>query len=217
MAFYADSEADLGLSSSPFRSYRSAYGAAAAASKWLTPTMSLRTKATGYWGKAVISNSSERNKIKFFTLQEQLLMNATNMIMGYNPKRSWDVIPYGSAGFIRDCTHNDNSLGIGLGVMGQWSVSNQIKVYADLGVTFAGSSRKASDIEMTAGRYRYYSLEVGISMPLGLQLWGTHKERNGNKLRAVPVKYEFGSYRDITPTDSSLRKIVVEETPYQQV
>ena len=178
LSFYSQYEKNLDLSKSPFKSYRANFGAAATIGKWFTPEIGLRTKASGYWGKAVISDDAEKNAIRFYAIQEQAMLNLSNLIAGYNPDRLYSCIPYAGAGFVRNCTYNDNSFGLGLGVLNSFRINDQIKAHADLGLTFAGNSQLrelggAPDFQL--GRYKWLSLEIGLTFNLGRSTWGHAK------------------------------------------
>ena len=73
LSFYSSKEEGLGLSKSPFKSFRANFGAAATVGKWFTPEIGLRTKASGYWGKAFIGETPEENAIRFYALQASCL------------------------------------------------------------------------------------------------------------------------------------------------
>ena len=100
LSFYSQFEDGMNLSKSPFKSYRANFGAAATIGKWFTPEIGLRTKASGYWGKAVISDDAEKNSIRFYAFQEQAMLNLSNLIGGYRPDRLYSAIPYAGAGFV---------------------------------------------------------------------------------------------------------------------
>ena len=187
LSFYSSKEEGLGLSKSPFKSYRANFGASATIGKWFTPEIGLRTKASGYWGKAVIGTTPEENAIKFFAIQEQAMFNLFNIIQGYNPTRKWNIIPYGGVGFIRNCTHNENSIGAGFGIVNTYKLSEQLKLHFDFGLTFAGDNYKESGVDNIMGRYHWYSLEVGLAFNLGKHSWSRYANRKGEKVRMSPV------------------------------
>ena len=209
LSFYSSNEDNLNLSNSPFRAYRSTIGASLSANKWFTPDIGLRTKLNGYWGRAILGDTRELNSSKFFTLQEQVLFNITNMVMGYNTSRRWDVIPYGGVGLVRNCSYNESSIGAGVGLMGTYKLSDQIKLYTDLGVTFAGDNRKDDNSENIMGRYHFYSFELGVTIGLGRQFWGSKKNRQGKKLRMVPI--DLTRKTGVQLTDGDYQKILVEK------
>lgn len=186
LAFYSSKEEGMTLSKSPFMSHRANIGAAASVGKWFTPEIGLRTKMSGYWGKAIIGEEPAENDIKFFAIQEQAMLNMSNLLLGYNPTRFWNVIPYAGAGFIRNCTHNENSIGAGLGIINTLRISDHIKVNIDLGMTFAGDNHKSDGTENVMGRYRWYSAEIGLTFNLGKHGWSRYSNRKGEPLRIMP-------------------------------
>lgn len=187
LSFYSSKENGLNISKSPFRSYRANFGAAAAIGKWFTPEIGLRTKVSGYWGKAIIGLTPEENSIKFFALQEHAMFNLFNIINGYNPTRFYDIIPYGGVGFIRNCSHNENSIGAGFGIINAFRVSNHMKLHVDLGMTFAGDNHKKNGKENIMGRYHWFSMEIGLTLNLGKHSWSKYANRRGEKIRMFPI------------------------------
>ena len=191
LAFYSQFEDGLDLSKSPFKPFRANFGAAATIGKWFTPEIGLRTKASGYWGKAVISNSAETNAIRFYAIQEQAMLNLTNLAYGYNPERVYSLIPYAGAGFVRNCTYNENSIGFGLGLHNRFRINDQISAYADLGLTFAGENPAKSSADTPAfqlGRYKWVSLELGLTFALGRSTWG-HARKATQAIVSDPAGY----------------------------
>jgi len=180
LSFYSSAEGDLNLPKSPFSSIRSNFGATAAIGKWFSPEIGLRTKANGYWGKRILGADNLANNIKFFYLQEQVLVNASNIIAGYNPQRIWNAIPFIGVGFMRDCTHNDNSIGLSLGLTNRFRISNQLKAHFDLSYAFAGN--KKNEASSLYGRYRYLGLELGLTFKLGKNTWNKKKDNGERQL-----------------------------------
>ena len=84
-AWYSDQEHGKDLPVSPFKKFRSSPSAAIAVGKWFTPGIGLRTKLQGIWGKSVIDENSRSNK--YWNLNEHVLLNVSNMVLGYNPNR----------------------------------------------------------------------------------------------------------------------------------
>lgn len=52
-AWYSAEERGHGLAKSPFKKFRSNPGVSLAIGKWFTPSIGLRTKLQGIWGKKV--------------------------------------------------------------------------------------------------------------------------------------------------------------------
>ena len=180
LSFYSPAEGYLNLPKSPFSSVRSNFGATAAIGKWFSPEIGLRTKANGYWGKRIVGANNLANSIRFFYIQEQVLLNATNIFTGYNPQRIWNGIPFIGIGFMRDCTNNDNSFGIALGLTNRFRISDQMKIHFDLSYAFAGS--KKEDPASLYGRYRYLGMELGLTFNLGKNKWNKKKDNGDRQL-----------------------------------
>ena len=216
LSFYSGNES--GLSKNPFMTFRSNLGATATVGKWFTPEIGLRTKISGYWGKAVISENSEKNKIKFFSAQEQVMLNVTNLFKGYNPNRFWNIIPYGGVGFVRSCTYNENSISVSAGVINTFRLSSQIKAFADLGVTFAGDNYRDNNVSNIMGRYHWYAASVGFTFNLGKNAWSRHTNRKQENQYLAPV---ITSYEElITKKNIKVEKqriIANDPVPYGMV
>ena len=105
-AWYSNEEHGLGLARSPFKDFRSNPGASIAIGKWFTPGIGLRTKLSGIWGKAVTDDNNDGNCNKYWTLNEHVLFNLSNMLCGYNPNRVWNFIPFAGAGLTRSMSYN---------------------------------------------------------------------------------------------------------------
>ena len=209
LSFYSSKEEGMGLSKSPFKSFRANFGAAATIGKWFTPEIGLRTKASGYWGKAIIGTTPEENSIRFFAIQEQAMFNLNNIIGGYNPSRQWNIVPYVGFGFIRNCSHNENSIGAGFGVVNSWKVSDQLEPFIDLGLTFAGDNYKNSGVDNIMGRYRWYSIEVGLKFNLGKHSWSRFTNRNREKMRMRQVS-ENRQEKILNTHETDFQKIIAD-------
>lgn len=198
LSFYSQFEKDLGLSKSPFKSFRANFGAAATIGKWFTPEIGLRSKASGYWGKAVISDDANANSIRFYAIQEQAMLNLSNLLAGYDPDRMYSAIPYAGAGFVRNCTYNDNSFGVGFGLLNRFRINDQISAHADLGITFAGNNMYKESMDapkFQLGRYKWLSLEIGLTFNLGRSTWG-HARRSSAPVVTDPVGIEIPMQED---------------------
>ena len=208
LSFYSGREEGMGISKSPFASRRSNFGASAAIGKWFTPEIGLRTKASGYWGKAVSSINPQEENIRFFALNEQVMFNATNAILGYNGSRKYDIIPYGGVGLIRDVTHSETSIGASIGVMGTYAINHQMKVYADLGMTFAGSETGDYNGQSMMGKYHYLAASVGVTFNLGKSKWNKKVHRTKGVLPVVNMGKYDTSKIDTTKTKVSTELVV---------
>ena len=61
-AFYSGEEHGSGLSTAPWKSFRSNPQVGIAVGKWFTPGIGLRLKADGIWGKTVVFSENGKGK-----------------------------------------------------------------------------------------------------------------------------------------------------------
>lgn len=207
LSFYSGRETGMNISKSPFDGRRSNFGAAATITKWFAPEIGLRTKASGYWGKAISTLTPDEQNIHFFAVHEQAMLNITNILVGYNAARKYDIIPYGGVGVIRDVTHRETSIGASVGIMGTYSINNQMKVYADMGITYAGSETGNYNGMSTMGKFHYYGLSAGVIFTLGKSKWNKKTHRTKGLL---PI-FKIGNYDALVSMDTISKKIVDEK------
>ena len=139
-AFYTDEEhgvrGDLDLSNSPFEKERSSLGAAIAIGKWFTPGIGLRTKLQGIWGKMPHQWQREQVEgrfVRYWTLSEDVLLNLSNMILGYNPNRVWNFIPFFGGGISRNMTDNFYAMHLRVGLLNEFRLSKRVALNLELG------------------------------------------------------------------------------------
>lgn len=210
LSFYSTKEKGLNIPKSPFLSCRSNFGASATVGKWFTPEIGLRTKASGYWGKAIIGITPAENNIKFYALQEQIMLNLTNVVTDYSPTKFWNLIPYAGFGFIRNCTHNENSIGAGCGFINTFRINDHMKLNAEFGITFAGENYSETGKENVMGRFHWFSFEIGIQFNLGKHTWNRYSDRRGNKMSMTPVNKSFTEITTNKKTNISYKKVVAD-------
>jgi len=177
IASYSDQEKGSNLSKSPFKDFRGNVSPSIAIGKWFTPGFGLRTKATGIWGRSIISDDASTNAMKFMNIQEQAMFNLSNMLCGYSDTRVWNFIPYAGVGFIRNFDENVNGHGGSLGVLNTFKLSRKLALNLDLSFNISdddvegvnaghavyGKSLSAAD--------RYFAAEVGLTFNLGKATW----------------------------------------------
>ena len=174
-AWYSNEEHGLGLSRSPFKKFRSNPGASIAIGKWFTPGIALRTKLQGIWGKTVTDADNYGNHNSFWTLNEHVMFNLSNLIYGYNPNRVWNLIPFAGAGISRTMTHNLYAMQLSVGVQSSWKLNKHLNIYLE-----GGWNRLEGDvdgIEKSNGQRGWDShdnmfyAELGLNFNLGKATW----------------------------------------------
>lgn len=173
-AWYSDQEHGAGNSNSPIEDFRSHVGASVAVGKWFTPGIGLRTKINGIWGKTVLDNETSKSN-KYWTANEQVLFNLSNLICGYNEKRIWNLIPFAGGGITRNMSYNTYAMQLGVGVLNTFRVSPKLAVNLELGWDCLEGD--ADGIDKTNGNRGWDShdnrlyAEIGLTYNLGKATW----------------------------------------------
>ena len=133
-AWYSGEEHGQGLARSPFKKFRSNPGASVAVGKWFTPGIGLRTKLQGIWGKRVWDPETKTDGSfnRYWVVNEQVMFNLSNLLLGSNENRVWKVNVYLEAGWNRFETDID---GGHTGGERGWD-SHDNNLYAEVGLTF---------------------------------------------------------------------------------
>ena len=181
-AFWGNQEAGNDFSKSPFKGFRNNLGFSVAIGKWFTPGLGLRTKFNGIWGRTVVSEDKKTNANKYWTLNEQVLFNLSNMFCGYNESRVWDCIPYFGVGLNRNMSANVYAPVIGVGLLNEFKINNKWAINLDVnyGLSEAkydgqeellpGAEFKEGNFKL-ANRDRVLNVEVGVTYNLGKATW----------------------------------------------
>ena len=175
-AWYSGEEHGKNLASSPVEKFRSNPGAAFAIGKWFTPGLGLRTKVQGIWGKTVTDDNNAGNGNKYWVLDEHIMFNLSNLLMGYNEDRVWNVVPFVGGGIGRTMTHNLYAMNLSAGIQSTWKVSKLLNIYLE-----GGWNRFEGDIdgnELVTRTNRGWDshdnnlyAEVGLTFNLGKATW----------------------------------------------
>ena len=204
-AFYSNEEKPLDYSQSPFKGFRGNFGLSVAIGKWFTPGIGLRTKLNGFWGKSVlgrygkgygdarvgesnIPGDEQKNKIKYFNLQEQAMLNLSNMICGYNPDRVWNFIPYAGVGAVRNCSYNTWELAFSAGVLNTLKLTDRLKLNLDINYNMCGDDFEGEG-NVWGGHSQenhdhWFTAEVGLTFALGKTI-GWNKVPDVDALKAL--------------------------------
>lgn len=188
-AFYNDYEHSLDpkLSKSPFKGFRNNLGFSVAIGKWFTPGIGLRTKFNGVWGRTVVSDDKETNANKYWTINEQVMFNLSNMFCGYNEARVWNFIPYVGAGMGRSMSYDTYAWGATAGILNTFRVSRHLAINLDLsyglydaaldGIVGDDYSHSIKDVD------QIINVEIGLTYSLGKAKW--NKTPDVEALRAL--------------------------------
>lgn len=172
-AWYSSQEHGLKLDRSPLKDFRGTPSAAIAIGKWFTPGIGLRTKFQGIWGRTV--NDAQTHKNEYWVLNEHILMNFSNLLLGYNPERVWSFIPFAGGGVGRSMTHNYYAMDLCAGILNQFRLGERVSLNLEL-----GWNRLETDIDgsVVSNGHRGWDshdnnlyAELGLTFNLGKTRW----------------------------------------------
>ena len=162
-----------------FAGDRTSWGGAIALGKWFTPGIGLRTKLQ-LWNAKQVGPENPTSKFKYWTLNEQVMLNLSNLLCGYNPTRVWNVIPFFGGGISRNCDDNFYAMQLSVGLQSSWRLCKYANIYVE-----AGWNRLEEDFDGAFGNTLKDShvnrgwedkdnnlyAEVGLTLNLGKSTW----------------------------------------------
>ena len=216
-AWYSNEEHGLGLARSPFKDFRSNPGASIAIGKWFTPGIGLRTKLSGIWGKAVTDDNNDGNCNKYWTLNEHVLFNLSNMLCGYNPNRVWNFIPFAGAGLTRSMSYNTYAMNYSIGILNTFRVSKHVGINLELGwdrieedgagIVAASNGERGWDSHDN----KLYA-EVGLTFNLGKASWDKTPDVDAIKaLAQAQIDALNAQLNDANAENARLKKLLAEK------
>lgn len=159
-----------------FSGDRTSWGGAIAVGKWFTPGIGLRTKVQA-WNAKQVGPTNPTSKFDYWTLNEQVMLNLSNLFYGYNPTRVWNVIPFFGGGLSRNCSDNLYAMQLSVGLQSSWRLCSKANVYVEAGWSrFEDDFDGASGSKMNGDRgweskdNNLYA-EVGLTLNLGKATW----------------------------------------------
>ena len=132
--------------------------------KWFTPGVGMRLAYSG------MKFQGYDEKLDYGNLHVDAMMNVTNMIMGYNPDRMYNLVPYIGMGGVRVFDLNSYSFGFNVGLLNTFRISDSWTVNLEMGALLA---EKDMDGIFTAKRGfdDLFSLTAGITYNIGGNTW----------------------------------------------
>ena len=222
-AWYSGEEHGQNFATSPFKKFRSNAGASVAVGKWFTPGLGLRTKVQGIWGKRVWDPETETKGSfnRYWVVNEQVMFNLSNLLLGYNENRVWNVIPFAGGGFGRTMTHNLYSMDLCVGLQSTWKVAKKVNVYLE-----AGWNRFESDIDggYSGGERGWDShdnnlyAEIGLTFKLGKSTWKKTPDVDAiNALHQSELDALNAKLNDANAENERLKDMLANQKPVEVV
>ncbi|WP_315318336.1 OmpA family protein [Segatella oris] len=157
---------------------RRTFGASVAIGKWFTPGIGLRTKLQGFNSKKIgaVGVTSQH----FWSLNEHIMFNLSNLFLGYNPNRVWNLTPFIGGGVARNMSVNRYVMQLSAGINSSWRLCRNLDIYAE-----AGWNRMEDDFDGFEGaallnthngrgwedKDNHLYAEVGLTFKLGKATW----------------------------------------------
>ncbi|MBQ9231228.1 MAG: OmpA family protein [Prevotella sp.] len=184
-AFWGNQEVQNNFDKSPLKGFRNNLGFSVAIGKWFTPGLGLRTKFNGIWGRTVVSTDKETNANKYWTLNEQVLFNLSNILLGYNENRVWDFIPYAGVGLNRNMSADLYAPVWGVGILNEFKLNKKLAINLDInyniglndydgftGILPGAKQRDGRTFQgFIANHDRTLNVEIGLTYNLGKAGW----------------------------------------------
>lgn len=215
-AWYSGQEHGQDLSTSPFKKFRSNPGVSVAVGKWFTPGIGLRTKFSGIWGKNVTDDNNDGNGNKYWTLNEHVLFNLSNMLCGYNPNRVWNFIPFAGAGVTRSMSYNTYAMNYSVGILNTFRVSKKVGINFELG--WDRLEGDADGCDYSNGNRGWDShdnklyAEVGLTFNLGKASWDKTPDVDAIKaLSQSQIDALNAQLNDANAENARLKKLLAEK------
>lgn len=215
-AFYSDQEHGMDLAKSPFKGFRNNLGFSVALGKWFTPGLGLRTKINAAWGRTVVSGDKKLNASKYWMAQEDVLLNLSDIICGYNESRVWNFIPYIGAGFARNMSHDVYSMGLNAGLLNTFRLSRKVMLNLDVNMAtyedrFDGVAEPTCK-SFFPSRDRVLNVEIGLTYNLGKAKWKKTPDVEAIKaLSQGEIDALNAQLADEQAENAKMRQIVAEE------
>ncbi len=132
LSAYSNQEHGMGVSGNPFSNKRGAHGFDVSIGKWATPSFGMRAKFQAAWAKQVNTNNADDNILyNQISLALQPMVNLHNLFAGYKP-RVWNIIAYGTAGWLHNCDNSSESFLLGAGILNQFNITKRFHINVDI-------------------------------------------------------------------------------------
>ena len=214
-----------------FAGDRTSWGGAIAVGKWFTPGLGLRTKLQA-WNAKEVGPTNPTQKFKYWTLNEQVLFNVSNMLCGYNEARVWDCIPYVGVGLNRNMSANCYSPVAGVGLLNEFKINNKWAINLDVNYTLGDNdydgatelldgAKKTSSHSLSkivARHDRALNVEVGVTYNLGKATWNKVPDVDAiNALHQSELDALNAKLNDANAENDRLKDLLANQKPVETV
>ena len=208
-----------------FKDYRTNLGFSVGVGKWFTPGLGLRTKFAGVWGRQVVTENKSDNAIEYWNLNEQMLLNLSNLFCGYSETRVWNFIPYFGGGVARNMSYNKYGMTLSAGILNTFRLSRKLAINVEVGANFyepdfsgVAVANDYSGLKMVRNRDLQLNAEVGLTYNLGKATWSKTPDVEALKaLSQGQIDALNAQLADAQNENSRLKNMLANQKPTQEV
>ena len=198
---------------------RRSFGGSVAIGKWFTPGFGLRTKLQGFNSKKIgaVGVTSQH----FWSLNEQIMFNLSNLFMGYNPERVWNISPFIGGGMARNMSANRYVMQLSAGINSSWRLCRNLDLYAEAGWNRMEDNFDGNEMAQLSNTHHgrgwedkdnHLYAEIGLTFKLGKATWNKTPDVDAIKaLSQSQIDALNSQLNDLNTENGKLRKELAEK------
>ena len=198
---------------------RRSFGGSVAIGKWFTPGFGLRTKLQGFNSKKIgaVGVTSQH----FWSLNEQIMFNLSNLFMGYNPERVWNISPFIGGGMARNMSANRYVMQLSAGINSSWRLCRNLDLYAEAGWNRMEDNFDGNEMAQLSNTHygrgwedkdNHLYAEIGLTFKLGKATWNKTPDVDAIKaLSQSQIDALNSQLNDLNAENGKLRKELAEK------
>ena len=198
---------------------RRSFGGSVAIGKWFTPGIGLRTKLQGFNSKKIgaVGVTSQH----FWSLNEQIMFNLSNLFMGYNPERVWNISPFIGGGMARNMSANRYVMQLSAGINSSWRLCRNLDLYAEAGWNRMEDNFDGNEMAQLSNAHygrgwedkdNHLYAEIGLTFKLGKATWNKTPDVDAIKaLSQSQIDALNSQLNDLNAENGKLRKELAEK------
>lgn len=198
---------------------RRSFGGSVAIGKWFTPGIGLRTKLQGFNSKKIgaVGVTSQH----FWSLNEHIMFNLSNLFMGYNPERVWNISPFIGGGMARNMSVNRYVMQLSAGINSSWRLCRNLDLYVEAGWNRMEDNFDGNEMAQLSNTHygrgwedkdNYLYAEIGLTFKLGKATWNKTPDVDAIKaLSQSQIDALNSQLNDLNTENEKLRKELAEK------
>ena len=198
---------------------RRSFGGSVAIGKWFTPGIGLRTKLQGFNSKKIgaVGVTSQH----FWSLNEHIMFNLSNLFMGYNPERVWNISPFIGGGMARNMSVNRYVMQLSAGINSSWRLCRNLDLYAEAGWNRMEDNFDGNEMAQLSNAHygrgwedkdNHLYAEIGLTFKLGKATWNKTPDVDAIKaLSQSQIDALNSQLNDLNTENGKLRKELAEK------